>query len=108
MYYPPGGILLWIFIFLDLITFGMALVAMLYSANEEFEDFKNITVITTDDIKEVFKLSKTKISYDFLYDKNVLEALVMKNEALKIAKRINTKYDICHKIRYGTRLPLPK
>jgi len=35
VYYPPGGILLWIIIFLELITFGMALVAMVYYGNQE-------------------------------------------------------------------------
>ncbi|MBW4359874.1 cytochrome c oxidase subunit 3 [Flavobacterium taihuense] len=30
IYYPPGGILMWIIIFLELITFGMALVAFVY------------------------------------------------------------------------------
>jgi nitric oxide reductase NorE protein len=33
-YYPPGGILLWIIIFLELITFGMALVALSFSAKD--------------------------------------------------------------------------
>jgi nitric oxide reductase NorE protein len=31
-FYPPGGILLWMIIFLELITFGMALGAMAFSA----------------------------------------------------------------------------
>jgi len=35
IYYPPGGILLWIIIFLELITFGMALVAMAYYSTQE-------------------------------------------------------------------------
>ena len=39
IYYPPGGILLWIVIFLELITFGMALVAMVYSGEQEPEVF---------------------------------------------------------------------
>ncbi len=39
IYYPPGGMLLWIIIFLELITFGMALIAMVYSANQEPEVF---------------------------------------------------------------------
>ena len=39
IYYPPGGMLLWIVIFLELITFGMALIAMVYSANQEPEVF---------------------------------------------------------------------
>ena len=35
LYYPPGGILMWIVIFLELFTFGIALVAMiLYSKDE--------------------------------------------------------------------------
>ncbi|VXC13215.1 Nitric oxide reductase NorE protein [Flavobacterium sp. 9R] len=33
-YYPPGGILMWIIIFLELITFGIALVAFAYYGNE--------------------------------------------------------------------------
>jgi nitric oxide reductase NorE protein len=34
IYYPPGGILMWIIIFLELITFGMALVAFVYYGRE--------------------------------------------------------------------------
>lgn len=35
IYYPPGGILMWIIIFLELFTFGMALIAMvIYGKNE--------------------------------------------------------------------------
>lgn len=39
IYYPPGGILIWIIIFLELITFGMALIAMVYNATKEPEIF---------------------------------------------------------------------
>lgn len=39
IYYPPGGILLWIIIFLELITFGAALIAMTYYGNQELELF---------------------------------------------------------------------
>ena len=39
LYYPPGGILLWMVIFLELITFGMALVAMVYYSKDEPEVF---------------------------------------------------------------------
>jgi len=38
-YYPPGGILLWIIIFLELITFGMALVALVFSAKDNLQLF---------------------------------------------------------------------
>lgn len=41
MYYPPGGILMWIVIFLELITFGMALVAMAAYSKDEPEVFHN-------------------------------------------------------------------
>ena len=34
IYYPPGGILMWIFIFLELITFGIALIALVASSKE--------------------------------------------------------------------------
>ncbi len=40
IYYPPGGILIWIIIFLELITFGMAIVAFTLSSNLETEVFK--------------------------------------------------------------------
>jgi len=39
IYYPPGGILLWIIIFLELFTFGMALVAMAMYSKDEPEVF---------------------------------------------------------------------
>lgn len=39
IYYPPGGILMWIIIFLELITFGMALVAFAYYGSENHELF---------------------------------------------------------------------
>ena len=35
IYYPPGGILLWMVIFLELITFGIALIAMVVYSKEE-------------------------------------------------------------------------
>lgn len=39
IYYPPGGILMWIIIFLELITFGMALVALANYGREQPEVF---------------------------------------------------------------------
>ena len=41
IFYPPGGILIWIIIFLELITFGVALIAMVVSSKEEIELFHN-------------------------------------------------------------------
>ncbi|MDI5897067.1 cytochrome c oxidase subunit 3 [Flavobacterium yafengii] len=39
IYYPPGGILMWIIVFLELLTFGMALVAFVYYGKEQPELF---------------------------------------------------------------------
>jgi len=33
-YYPPGGILMWIIIYLELLTFGMAMIAFVYYGND--------------------------------------------------------------------------
>jgi len=41
IFYPPGGILIWIIIFLELITFGIALIAMVASNNDAPELFHN-------------------------------------------------------------------
>jgi nitric oxide reductase NorE protein len=37
IYYPPGGILIWIIIFLELFTFGIALIAMVYYGRQEID-----------------------------------------------------------------------
>jgi len=39
IYYPPGGILIWIIIFLELFTFGFILIAMVYEGKQEPELF---------------------------------------------------------------------
>ncbi|MEC3905894.1 cytochrome c oxidase subunit 3 [Tamlana sp. 2201CG12-4] len=41
IWYPPGGILIWIIICLELLTFGAALIAMVYYGNQEIEQFQN-------------------------------------------------------------------
>jgi nitric oxide reductase NorE protein len=41
LYYPPGGILLWIIIFLEFFTFGAALIAMVFYSKDEPEVFHN-------------------------------------------------------------------
>jgi len=37
IYYPPGGILMWILITLELITFGIALIALVFQSRENPE-----------------------------------------------------------------------
>jgi len=39
IFYPPGGILMWIIIFLELITFGIALIAMVVTGTSDQEMF---------------------------------------------------------------------
>ena len=39
IYYPPGGILMWIIIYLELFTFGMAILAMAYYGSQDFDLF---------------------------------------------------------------------
>jgi len=41
IYYPPGGILLWILIFLELITFGVALIVLVAGAHNNIEAYKD-------------------------------------------------------------------
>lgn len=53
IYYPPGGILIWIVIFLELITFGMALIAMVYSGKGEPEVFHNSRLLLNSTIGAV-------------------------------------------------------
>ena len=49
IYYPPGGILMWIIIFLELFTFGMALIAMVFivTMNLKFFIILNLLLNTT-------------------------------------------------------------
>ncbi|MCW8981958.1 cytochrome c oxidase subunit 3 [Altibacter sp.] len=60
LYYPPGGILLWIVIYLELITFGIALVFMALDAQENpqlFHDSRLLLNRTYGMINTVFLLS---------------------------------------------------
>jgi len=49
IYYPPGGILMWILIFLELITFGIALIILAINSKENPELFhqSRLTLNTT-------------------------------------------------------------
>lgn len=39
IYYPPGGILVWIIVFVELLTFGLAMVGMVFFAKEHGQLF---------------------------------------------------------------------
>jgi len=58
--YPPGGILIWIIIFLELFTFGMALIAMVFYSKDEPEIFHQSKLLlntTFGAVNTVFLLS---------------------------------------------------
>jgi len=80
--YPPGGILLWIIIFLELITFGAVLIAMVYSGNQEAEIFhesKLLLNVTYGTLNTVFLLTS-----GFFMAATVIELkLNQKQKALK-------------------------
>ncbi|PKH51573.1 nitric oxide reductase [Tenacibaculum sp. Bg11-29] len=60
IYYPPGGILMWIIIYLELFTFGMALIAMVYYGTEEpvvFADSSKLLNPTYGIINTIFLLT---------------------------------------------------
>ncbi len=45
IYYPPGGILMWLIIFLELITFGIALIALVINSKENPDLFHQSRLI---------------------------------------------------------------
>jgi nitric oxide reductase NorE protein len=60
VFYPPGGILMWIIIYLEMVTFGIALVFMALNARAEPEVFHQSRLLlnTTDGaINTIFLLS---------------------------------------------------
>ncbi len=60
IFYPPGGILIWIIIFLELITFGIALIALVFYSKEDptlFHDSRLQLNITFGTINTVFLLT---------------------------------------------------
>jgi nitric oxide reductase NorE protein len=60
IYYPPGGILLWIIIFLELFTFGMAIIGLVYGAKvspDLFHDSSNELNRTYGTINTLFLLT---------------------------------------------------
>jgi nitric oxide reductase NorE protein len=60
IYYPPGGILMWIIIFIELLTFGMAIVAFVYHGSQApqlFHESRLMLNTTYGTINTVFLLS---------------------------------------------------
>lgn len=60
IYYPPGGILLWIIIFFELFTFGIALIAMVVYSKDEptiFHESRLLLNTTFGAINTIFLLT---------------------------------------------------
>ena len=59
-FYPPGGILIWIIIFLELFTFGIALIALVFYSKEDpvlFHESRLQLNVTLGTINTVFLLT---------------------------------------------------
>ncbi|WP_299522406.1 cytochrome c oxidase subunit 3 [uncultured Lutibacter sp.] len=82
IFYPPGGILLWIIIFLELFTFGMALIAMTVYSKDELEVFHNSRLLLNTafgTINTVFLITSgffMAISVNYLKQKNTKKSLL--------------------------------
>ena len=60
IFYPPGGILMWIIIYLELTTFGIALLFMAISANESpelFHESRQMLTVAYGAVNTIFLLS---------------------------------------------------
>ena len=81
IFYPPGGILLWIIIFLELITFGVALIAMVISSKENptiFHESRLLLNTAFGTINTVFLITSgffMAISVNYLKKKNTKKSL---------------------------------
>ena len=77
IYYPPGGILMWIIIFLELITFGMALIAMVVYSKDEPAIFHNSRLLlntTFGTINTILLITSgfcMALSVNYLKDNNI-------------------------------------
>ena len=80
IYYPPGGILLWILIFLELITFGAALIAMMVYGKQTPELFHtsrlhlNTTIGTINTIILITSGFFMALSVQYFKDNNIKKA----------------------------------
>ena len=81
IFYPPGGILLWIIIFLELITFGVALIAMVISSKENpsaFHESRLLLNTAFGTINTVFLITSgffMAVSVNYLKKKNTKKSL---------------------------------
>lgn len=81
IYYPPGGILMWIIIFLELITFGIALIAMVVASKQDLAIFHESRLLLNTafgTINTVFLITSgvfMALSVNYLKQKNTKRSL---------------------------------
>lgn len=71
LFYPPGGILIWIIIFLELITFGIALIAMVFYSKQDpnlFHESRLQLNITFGTVNTVFLLTSGFFMANSVYE----------------------------------------
>jgi nitric oxide reductase NorE protein len=80
IFYPPGGILIWIIIFLELITFGIALIALALFSKEEpqlFHESRLLLNPTFGVINTIFLLTSGYFmakSLQYIKDNNIAKS----------------------------------
>ena len=116
IYYPPGGILMWIIIFLELITFGLALIAMAYQGKQEPELFHSSKLLLNTSfgtVNTVFLLTSgffMAISVQYIKQKKIektkvfLKLTILGGFLFLLLKTIEyyTKIDAGYGIDYNT------
>jgi len=109
IYYPPGGILLWIIIFLELITFGVSLIVMAYYSTQEPEIFHTSRLqlnSTMGTINTIFLITSgffMAVSVKYLKENNVKKSsLFLKLTMLGgVLFLILKSFEYSHKIEMG-------
>lgn len=109
IYYPPGGILLWIIIFLELITFGALLIVMASYSTQEPEIFHisrlqlNSTMGTINTIFLIVSGYFMAVSVKYLKENNIKKSsLFLKLTMLGgVLFLILKSFEYSHKIEMG-------
>lgn len=82
IYYPPGGILIWIVVFLEFITFSMALIAMVWSSKEEPEVFHSSRLLLNNTLGAINTLFLIVSGYCMVQSVHFFKAQNLKKTSL--------------------------
>ncbi len=106
IYYPPGGILIWIIIFLELFTFGFILIAMVYEGKQEPELFHSSRLLLNTSfgaINTLFLLTSglfMAVSVHFIKQKKIEKSALY----LKLTMLFGVLFLILKSIEYYTKI----